>query len=527
MRFLLSLLFLSFSFCGAADYDVIIRNASILDGSGGPEQLGAVAVKEGKIAAVGAVTGSAEQEVDAGGLSLAPGFVDVHTHSEDICQIPAAENFLRMGVTTIITGNCGAGRTDVGKFFREMEGAKLSLNVATLIGHGDVRREAMGGVSMRAPTEPQLARMKELIHAGMKAGAVGLSTGLIYVPGSFAKTPELIACARAAGEHGGIYVSHMRYETVRIPQAIEELVTIAREAKVKAQVSHIKLSGPSAWGQATQILESLDKARAEGLDIAHDQYAYTASSTGLRQLIPDKALEGTRSEINARLEDPKQKPEIIAEMKAMLERQGRVDFRHAVIARYSHDSSLNGISVPAAAKLKRGTDSFDDQVELVLDIERHGGASAIFHGMSDADVSVFMKHPLTMIASDGGPRRLGADVPHPRSYGNNARVLGRYVRDEKLISLPEAIRRMTSLPAERFQLGKRGRIMVGHAADMVLFDLSKVKDPSTFGDPHHYSEGFHYVWVAGRAVIEKERLTAARPGGPLRMAKGTLPKILN
>jgi N-acyl-D-amino-acid deacylase len=500
----------------AADYDLLITNARILDGSGDPETKGSVAVKDGRIVAIGEVTGTAERSVDAQGQFLAPGFVDVHTHSEDICQIPAAENFLRMGVTTIITGNCGSSRTDISRFFQEMEATKLSLNVATFIGHGSVRREAMGGVSMRAPSEAQLRSMKQIIDEAMKDGAVGLSTGLIYVPGSFAKTPELIACAKTAGEHGGVYVSHMRYETVRIPEAIEELITIAREAKVKAQVSHIKLSGPSAWGQATSILQSLDKARAEGLDIAHDQYAYTASSTGLRQLIPDKALEGSQSEINARLTDSKQKAETIEEMKAMLKRQGRVDYRHAVIARYAHDPSLNGLSIPQAAKLKRGTDSFEDQVELVLEIERNRGASAIFHGMSDDDVKVFMKHPLTMIASDGGPRNLGADVPHPRSYGNNARVLGKFVRDESVLTLPEAIRRMTSLPAERFSLGQRGRIKAGHIADLVLFDLAKVKDPSTFGDPHHYAEGFSHVWVKGIAVIHEGRLTAARPGGPLR-----------
>lgn len=500
----------------AADYDLLIENAQILDGTGSAAYKGAVGIKGGRITAVGEVAGSAEQRVDAAGQVLAPGFVDVHTHSEDICNLPAAENFLRMGVTTIVTGNCGSSRTDVAQFFREMEAARLNLNVATLIGHGSVRREAMGGVTMRAPTESQLTRMKELIHQGMKEGAVGMSTGLIYVPGSFAKTPELISCARAVAQHGGIYVSHMRYETVRIPEALEELITIAKEARLPAQVSHIKLSGPSAWGKAAEILARLDKARADGLDIAHDQYAYTASSTGLRQLIPDAALEGNRQDFIQRIESPEKKAEILEDMKAMLARQGRTDYSHVVIARYPHDPSLNGMRLLDAVQKLRGSQDWQQQAELVLEIERHGGGSGIFHGMAEPDVATFMRHPLTMIASDGGPRQLGADVPHPRSYGNNARVLAKYVREEKVLTLPEAIHRMTLLPARRFKLGDRGSIQAGAWADLVLFDPATVRDVSSFDQPHHYSEGFSHVWVRGTAVIATGQLTHARPGGPLR-----------
>jgi N-acyl-D-amino-acid deacylase len=511
----LCLLTLSTLVC-AADHDLLIKNARIVDGTGAVAFLGTVGIKSGRVSAVGTVSGTTERTLDAGGKVLAPGFLDVHTHSEDICQIPAAENFLRMGVTTIVTGNCGSSRTDVAQFFREMEDARLSLNVATLIGHGSVRREAMGGVSMRAPSESQLTRMKELIHQGMEDGAVGMSTGLIYVPGSFAKTPELISCARAVAQHGGIYVSHMRYETVRITEAVEELITIAREARIPAQVSHIKLSGPSAWGKAADILALLDQARAVGLDIAHDQYAYTASSTGLRQLIPDAALEGSRADFIQRIDDPQQKAQLLSDMKAMLTRQGRTDYSHVVIARYPHDASLNGMKLLDAVQKLRGSQDWHLQAELVLEIERHGGGTGIFHGMSEPDVATFMRHPLTMIASDGGPRRLGEDVPHPRSYGNNARVLAKYVREDKVLTLEEAIHRMTQLPAERFKLGHRGVIQPGAWADLVLFDPATVMDLSTFGDPHHLAEGFTHVWVRGVAVISDSQLTSARPGGPLK-----------
>jgi N-acyl-D-amino-acid deacylase len=422
-----------------------------------------------------------------------------------------------MGVTTIITGNCGNSRTDVAKFFQEIGEAKVTLNVATLIGHNSVRKEGMGGIFIRAPDEAQLEKMKALVDQAMQDGAVGLSTGLIYVPGSFAKTEEIIALAKVAAKHDGIYVSHMRSESVKIFDALDEFMRVLRESGCRGEVSHIKLSGPTAWGKAGELLAVLDKARAEGLKITHDQYAYTASSTGLRQLIPDSALEGTREDYLAKLADPKQKADILAKMAEIRERQGRKDYGYAVIAKFKADPALNGKSVAEAAKIVRGSDTLDEQIELVLDIEARGGASAIFHGMDEKDVQTFMQHPLTMIASDGGPRRPGEDVPHPRSYGDNARVLGRYVRELKLLSLEEAVRRMTSLPAQTFQLKDRGMIKAGAFADIVIFDPAKVNDPSTFDDPHHYAEGFTDVIVNGGAVIREGQLTEVRSGGPLRL----------
>lgn len=500
----------------AADFDIIIRNARIADGTGAPLVEGSLGVKSGRIVAMGEVAGTADRVLDAKGRVAAPGFIDVHTHSEDICGNPVAENFLRMGVTTIITGNCGSSRTDVGRFFGEIEAAHPALNVGTLIGHGSVRKEAMGGTFIRAPNAEQLARMREIVDLAMKDGAVGLSTGLIYVPGSFAKTEEIIEMAKVAAAHDGIYVSHMRSETVKIFEALDELIRIARESGCRAEVSHLKLSGPTAWGKTAEVLGVLDKARAEGLKITHDQYAYTASSTGLRQTIPDSALEGQREDFIQRLADPEKKAKIVAGMAEIRARQGRKDYAYAVIAKCNAEPKLNGKSVPEAAKMLRGNDSVEDQIELIFDIESRGGASAIFHGMNEEDLQVFMKHPLTMIASDGGPRRLGQDVPHPRSYGNNARVLGRYVRDLKLLKIEEAIRRMTQLPAETFHLPDRGVLRPGAVADIVIFDPEKVADPSTFADPHHYAEGFSHIVVNGVLVIDEGKLTDARPGVVVR-----------
>ena len=350
----------------------------------------------------------------------------------------------------------------------------------------------------------------------MNEGAVGLSTGLIYLPGTFAKTEEIVELAKVAAAHGGIYASHMRAETVKIFDAVAELLRVAREAKIRAELSHIKLSGPSVWGKADEVLAVLDGARAEGLSITHDAYAYTASSTGISQLIPDKAREGTREDFVARITEPKQKAEIVAEMKRSRERQGHTDYSYVVIAQFDADPSLNGRRLPEAAKLKRGSDSLDDQVALLFDIERQGGGSAIFHGMSEPDLQTFLRHPLTMIASDGGPRIPGEAVPHPRSYGNNARILGRYVRELKILPIEEAIRRMTSLPAETFRLRDRGVLKPGAFADIVIFDSEKVNDPATFDDPHHYAEGFTDVIVNGGVVLRSGEFTGARTGGPLR-----------
>lgn len=497
-------------------FDVILRRARIVDGSGDPSWMGDIGIQGGKITALGEVKGTATQELDVQGQVVAPGFIDVHTHSERICDLPEAENFLRMGVTTLVTGNCGMSRTDVAAFFREIDQAKVSLHVATLIGHGAVREQGMGGKFIRAPDAAQLEVMKKLVEQAMQDGALGMSTGLIYVPGSFAKTEEIVALAQVVAAHDGIYASHMRYETSRILIALDELTRISREAKVKTQLSHIKLSGPSAWGRAAEVLAYLDKARAEGLRITHDQYAYTASSTGLRQTIPDEALEGTRADFAARLHDPPQKAEIIQGMQEILKRSGRSDYSYAVIARFASDPSLNGLTIPQAAKKVRGSDRVEDQIELLLDIEKRGGGSGVFHGMNEEDLKVFLKHPLTMIASDGGPLRLGEDVPHPRSYGNNARVLARYVREQKVLSLEEAIRRMTHLPATTFGIKNRGALKVGYWADLVIFDPDQVQDTSQFDDPHHYAQGFSDVLVDGVPVIRDRILTGKRPGGALR-----------
>ncbi|NBV23687.1 MAG: D-aminoacylase [Proteobacteria bacterium] len=501
----------------AQDYDLLLRGGRVADGTGNPAVFADVAVKDGRIAVVGRVTGTVKREVDVKGLIIAPGFIDVHTHAEGIEDQPLAENFLRMGVTTLVLGNCGGSRLNLGEYFKQLEATNISPNVCSLIGHNTVRRQAMGGSFMRPPTEAELTQMKGLVEQAMQDGAVGLATGLIYLPGTFAKTEEIAALAKVAGTHGGIYASHMRSEGESVFKALDELFRIAREAGIRGHISHIKLAGKSYWGQTGKFIAAIEQARAGGLDITQDQYVYPASSTGLSQLIPDEAREGGAEQFRARLGDPAKHAEIVSRMKAALHKQGRDDYAYAVIASYSKDKSLNGLNVVEATKKKRGGDSLDEQVELILDVERNGGASAVFHGMSEDDLRVFAQHPNTMFASDSGVRKFGEGVPHPRGYGNNARVLGEYVREVKLLRLEDAVRRMSSLPATTFQLKDRGLVREGAWADLVVFDPAKVADRATFKEPHQYAVGFKLVVVNGVVVVEDDRHLGTRPGRVIRL----------
>jgi N-acyl-D-amino-acid deacylase len=500
----------------AQDYDLVVRGGRVIDGSGNPAFFADVGVKQGKITFIGRIPGKATREIEARDMVVAPGFIDVHTHADEVAEMPRAENFVRMGVTTVVVGNCGGSTLNVAGLFEKVEEGNVAINVATLVGHNDVRRKAMGGSFQRAPTPEELQTMRELVDTAMKEGAVGLSTGLIYLPGVFSTTDEIVELAKVAAKYDGIYASHMRYEDTQIYKALDEVFRIAREAHIRAEVSHIKLSGPTAWGQAERVLAYLEKARSEGLDITEDQYAYTASSTGIRQLIPEGAFDGGHQKFLERLADPDQKARMAAEMKQGLKHKGRDDFSYAVVASYRHDKSLNGLNIAQAAKARFDSDSVGSQIEMILEIEKNGGASGVFHGMSEDDLKIFLRHPNTMIACDSGLRKLGEGVPHPRGYGNNARVLGRYVRELHVLRLEDAVRKMTSLPASTFRFKGRGELREGNWADIVVFDPAKVNDTGTFNDPHHYPVGISSVLVNGVEVLKNGEHTGAKAGKPLR-----------
>ena len=499
-------------------FDLVIFNARIVDGPGNPWFWGSVAVKNGRIAKVGRVeTANAKQTIDAKGQIVAPGFIDVHVHTEDIFDNPTAENFIRMGVTSLITGNCGGSATDIGEFLGRFKTKPLAANLATLIAHGSVRSKVMG-LDDRAPSAEEQAKMNAMVEQGMKDGAVGLSTGLIYIPGTFAKTEEVVELAKAASKYGGTYASHIRDEGTEVVKAINEAINIGEQANMPVEISHFKISSKALWGESPTTIGLVKAARARGLAVTVDQYAYTASSTSLDSRVPSWAIAGGRTEGKKRLADPETRKKVVKEMKEDLKKKKFKDFSFAYVASYRANPEFNGKNIAEITQIAKGKKKVDSQIEQILEMYEKGGAGMVYRVMSEDDVQNIMREPFTMIASDSGVREFGSGVPHPRGYGNNARVLGKYVRELKIISLEDAIRKMTSLPAQTFGLRDRGQIREGFAADLVIFDESKVADKATFEAPHQYPDGFTTVIVNGGVVFDGGRMTGVMSGQPLRHA---------
>ena len=513
-RFVFILFFPLFS--SAQDCDILISNGKIIDGTGNSWYYGSIAIKDGKIIRIGRdVNLAAKRTIDAKGMIIAPGFIDVHTHLEgDENRDPMAQSFIYDGVTTCITGNCGSSNVDIGKYFKWIDSLKLSINVASLVGHNDVRKTVMGRAN-RDATPEEMKKMEAIVDKAMKDGAVGLSTGLIYIPGTYTKTPEIVQLAKIAAGYNGVYATHMRDEGDSVTYAINEALTIGREANIPVEISHFKLSGQHNWGRSRETIPMIEAARKEGIEVTIDQYPYTASSTSISTLIPDEILAYGQDSIKARLQRPEVKKYVIKSMLARLKKRKLKHFGYAVVAYYSPDTSYNGKSIEQINLLKGRKHKAKFEAETVIDIMMTGGASAVFHGMSEPDVKRIMQYPFNMFASDATIRIMGVGVPHPRGYGTNARVLGKYVREEKVIPLEEAIRRMTSLPAQKFQLKDRGLLREGYAADIVIFDEKEVKDISTYEKPHAYSKGFHFVIVNGVMTVDNEKHTGARAGRPL------------
>lgn len=497
----------------AQQADLIIKNGKVLDGTGNSWVYADIAVKDGKIIAIGKLKSyAASRTIDATGLIVSPGFIDVHTHIEgDEKKNPTADNFIYDGVTTVITGNCGISNVDLGLYFRQLDSLGLSINTASLIGHNDIRKAVMG-TALRDPTEAEMQQMEGLVAKAMQDGAVGMSTGLIYIPGTYSKTEEVVRLAKVVSAYHGIYTSHMRDEGDSITAAIEEALHIGRVAKLPVEISHFKLSGQQNWGRSSVTVPMIIKAREEGLDVTIDQYPYTASSTSLSTLLPDKILADSQDSIVARLSDPETVKKTVDYMLAKLAKRKLQHFSYTVVAYYKADTSLNGKSIEEINTLKGRKHEVGEEALTIIEMMKQGGASMVFHGMSETDVTNIMKYPYNMFASDASIRIYGAGSPHPRGYGTNARVLAKYVREEHVLSLEEAIRRMTSLSAQKFQLKDRGLLREGFAADIVVFDPVTVKDLSTYSQPHQYSTGFKYVVVNGAVTLDNGKHTGLRNG---------------
>jgi N-acyl-D-amino-acid deacylase len=517
MRLLFFILLLQVAVVHAQQaYDIVIKNGRIIDGSGNNWYYGDVAIKDGKIAKLGRINAaSVGRTIHANGLIIAPGFIDVHTHIEgDESQDPQAKSFIYDGVTTVVAGNCGASNVGVGKYLRWIDSLGLSINVATLIGHNDVRKAVMGRAN-RDATAAELQQMQQIVAMAMQEGAVGMSTGLIYIPGTYTKTPEIVSLAKIVAKYGGLYASHMRDEGDSVTQAINEALTIGREAGLPVQISHFKVSGQHNWGRSKETVAMIEAARKQGIEVTIDQYPYTASSTGISTLLPDAVLADGQDSIKARLQRADIRKPVTAHITARLKKRKLKHLSYAVVAYHAADTSYNGKSIEEINLLLGRKHHVKAEAETVMDIMINGGASAVFHGMSENDVQYIMQYPFNMFASDASIRVFNAGMPHPRGYGTNARVLGNYVRNLKVISLEEAIRRMTSLPAQKFMLQNRGLLKEGMAADIVVFDADEVTDVSTFTKPHAYSIGFKYVLVNGQLTVDNAIHNGTRAGKSL------------
>jgi N-acyl-D-amino-acid deacylase len=496
-------------------YDLVIRNGRVLDGSGNPWFRADVAVSGGRIAAVGDLSAArARRTVDAQGLYIAPGFIDVHSHAGEALAteaLSAAQPQLAQGVTTVVVNPDGGGAVDLARQRAALMQHGLGINVALMVPHGSVRR-AVIGMDDRAPTVAELERMRAMVRQGMEAGAFGLSTGPYYTPGSFATTEELIELARVAAGYGGVHSSHIRDEGdfgIGVVAAVDEVIRISREARLPGVVTHIKALGPRVWGYANALVHRIDRAREEGLEIYADQYPYTASATSLTgALVPPWAQAGGDSALIRRTHDADTRTRLLAEIAENLDRRGgaaRIQFR-----RHAADASIEGRTLADAAAA-RGLGAPETVVELL----RAGGAAIVSHNMLDADVELLMRQPWTMTSSDGEFVPMGVGVPHPRAYGSFPRKLRTYVLEKGTVDLAAAVRSMTHLPASVFRMRDRGLIREGAIADLVVFDLDRVRDLATFTRPHQLSEGMVHVLVNGRFAIEDGRFTDGKHGAVL------------
>lgn len=499
-------------------YDLLILDGTIVDGSGAPAFQGDIAIVGSEIVSIGEFNGAkATRVIDAKGLHISPGFVDLHNHADrNIRDNPGVENYLFQGVTTLLTGNCGNSPVHFKDYFHSVDETGIALNMGVLIGHNAVRGEVMGN-DARAPTSQEQAQMEALVKKAMDAGAFGLSTGLIYLPGTYSETDEVVSLARVASDEGGIYASHIRNEFSLITDAIEEAIDIGRQANLPVHISHFKVADNTMWGDSTITLGLVEAARVDGLDVTIDQYPYTAGSTGLDNVLPAWARAGSREEFQARLDDPETRARIKDEAIEILNgARAAGDLSRISVASFSTHPEYSGKTMAEVTLMNGREPTVENGAEVAMEILYEGGGSAIYHMMVEEDVQRIMQATFTSIASDGSAVTYGENVPHLRNYGTFPRVLRKYVQDEGVLSLEQAIRKMTALPASRISLKRRGTLAEGMIADINVFDLGEVSDNDDWAEPHQYATGFSYVIIGGTPVIDKGTRTKAFPGKVLK-----------
>jgi N-acyl-D-aspartate/D-glutamate deacylase len=503
---------------GGPPYDVLIRGGTVVDGTGAARYRADVAVTGDRIVRIARDGIPADQGrlvLDASGLMVVPGFIDNHAHIQTtIHEHPLAENFTRQGITTILASlHSGAQPWPLDAYASSL---RVVPNVGFFAGHSWVRREVLG-MDDRDPTPAELDRMSQLVDATMRQGALGLSTGLVYVPANFAETEEVIALARVAARQGGLYVTHMRDEARGLIASVAETIRIAREADIPVQINHHKAVGATQWGWSERTLAMIDSANAAGLDVRHDLYPYTASSTGSSVLFPQWALAGGRDSLAARLARAETRPRIEAEMRDIMARErGGGDLSRVQFRVLPSDPRYNGKTLNDLARDRSLPNTLESGVRLVIELELAGGFSAIYHSMDEGDVERIMRHPLAMFETDGDPVGFGIGYPHPRSYGAFPRVLARYVRERGVLTLEAAVRKMTAMPADQVNQPERGRLTEGAFADITIFDFETIQDRATYEDPHRFAVGVRHVVINGVPVMIEGALTGERPGRVLR-----------
>jgi len=525
------------------EFDLLIAGGTVYDGTGGPPFRADIGISGGAVRSIGRIRASqAATIIKAEGMAVSPGFIDVHDHTaESLLVNPRAESAVRQGVTTLVSGECGDSPfplteeafekmrlallaeygldlnwRDIRGFLGRLDEAGAALNYATFVGHGTVRAAAMG-FGNRAPSAVELERMKALVGEAMAGGALGLSSGLEYTPGSFASTEELIELCRVAARSGGVYATHMRDEEAGILDAVDEALRIAKETPIRLQISHLKIGYAVNWPKFPALLDRLERARAAGIDFRCDRYPYIAWATGLDMFFPLWSREGTTEDFIARLRDASLQDRLRAEVAAKEKELG--SWENVLISSVATDKNrpLEGMNILAAAT-RSGQSPYEFMRGLL--VEETGRVGMITFAMSEDQLKVLLAHPLVGVGSDGsavapyGP--LAKGKPHPRFYGTFPRVLGKYVREEKVVSLEEIVRKMTAMPAAHLGFVRRGMLKIGWAADVCVFDPERVIDKATFTEPAVYPEGIRQVVVNGEVVVDEGRHTGRLPGKVLR-----------
>jgi len=495
-------------------FDVLIEGGRIIDGSGNPWYEADVGIRGERVVAIGELSGSsADRVIDASGLIVSPGFIDPHTHAlRGIFDVPNAESSLLQGVTTLTEGNDGSSPFPIDEHYRAIEEQQISPNWAVFVGQGTIRQLVIGADDREA-SPSELQRMKDMVAQAMEQGALGISTGLFYVPGSFTPTEEVVELSKVAAAYDGIYISHMREEAAQLLDSVAETIQIGEQANIPVQITHHKVIGVENWGASVDSLRMVDEARARGIDVTIDQYPYTASQTGITALIPQWAQEGGRERMIARIDSPETRGTVKAAIvdKILFDRGGG-DPKNVSISRNPRDRSMEGKNLAQLTEERGLSPTPENAADVVMDIVKAGGATAVYHAIGPEDVDNIMRHPAAAIGSDGPLSVFGEGAPHPRQYGTFARVLGYYVRERGIISLEEAVRKMSSMSAQRLGIRDRGLLVEGYFADIAVFDAEEIADLATFEDPHQYAVGMKYVLVNGELVVEGGRHTGRHPG---------------